>query len=449
MDPTQERNQARPGTFRPQVVIVGAGFAGLNVARALEDAPVEITVLDRANHHLFQPLLYQVATAALSPSDVAVPIREVLRADNVRVLLAEVIGVDLQRRRVRCAHGEVPYDFLVIATGATHSYFDHPEWEARAPGLKTVADALEIRARVLAAFEAAEREPEARRKRAWLTFAVVGGGPTGVELAGALAEIARGTLPGEFRTIDPRAARVVLVEGQGRLLASYPEELAADAVRRLERLGVVVHTEAPVTAIDDEGVTAGGRRIAARTVLWSAGVAASPLGRRLGVPCDRAGRVRVGPALTVPGHDEVFVLGDLASVDGVPGVAPAAIQEGRHTASNIRRALCGEPLAPFRYRDRGTMAVIGRGAAVGMLFGRVPVRGPLAWLTWLLVHIAFLVGFRNRLWVLLGWAYSFFTFRRQARLITGALGPHPGENDHLGPRYRATAPQGHIAIGDI
>jgi NADH dehydrogenase len=403
---------------KPHVVVIGAGFAGLNLVKALAAAPVEITVLDRSNHHLFQPLLYQVATAALNPSDVAVPIRAVLAADNVRVLLAEVTGVDLDRRRVHCAHGEVAYDVLVIATGATHSYFGHADWAARAPGLKTIDDALEIRRRILAAFEAAERESDPRRKRAWLTFAVVGGGPTGVELAGALAEIARGTLPGQFRTIDPRTAQVVLIEGQTRLLGAYPETLAADAVQRLERLGVAVHTEAPVTAIDDDGVIAGGRRIHARTVLWSAGVEASPLARALGVPLDRAGRVKVTAALTVPGHDEVFVVGDLASIDGVPGVAPAAIQEGRHAAANIGRQLRGLPLEPFCYWDRGTLAVIGRGAAVGMLFGRLPVRGFVAWLAWLVVHIAFLVGFRNRVWVLLGWAYGFFTFRRQARLIT-------------------------------
>jgi NADH:quinone reductase (non-electrogenic) len=429
---------------RPHVVVVGAGFAGLNVVKALEDAPVEITVLDRANHHLFQPLLYQVATAVLSPSDVAVPIRHVLQGENVKVLLAEVLGIDLDGRRVRCAHGEIGYDLLVLATGATHSYFGHEEWAARAPGLKTVDDALQIRRRILAAFEAAERESDPARKRAWLTFAVVGGGPTGVELAGALAEIARGTLPGEFRTIDPRAARVVLVEAMPRLLGAYPEPLAADAARRLERLGVVVRTEAPVTAIDEDGVTAGGQRIAARTVLWSAGVQASPLGRALGLPVDRVGRVKVTAQLTVPGHDEVFVIGDLACVDGgaVPAVAPAAIQQGRHAASNIRRRLCGLPPGEFRYDDRGTLAVIGRGAAVGVLFGRVRVRGLLAWLAWLAIHIAFLVGFRNRLWVLLGWAYSFASFKRQARLITGgALGPPA-------PRERP-APPGRAAIGDI
>jgi NADH dehydrogenase len=430
---------------RPRLVVIGAGFAGLNLVKALADAPVEITVLDRCNHHLFQPLLYQVATAALNPSDVAVPIRAVLASDNVKVLLAEVTGVDLDRRRVRCAHGEIPYDLLVVATGVTHSYFGHDDWAARAPGLKTIDDALEIRRRILAAFEAAERESDPRRQRAWLTFAVVGGGPTGVELAGALAEIARGTLPGQFRNIDPRTARVVLIEGQARLLGAYPEALAADAVRRLEALGVVVRTDAPVTAIDDDGLVAGGRRLAARTVLWSAGVTASPLARALGAPLDRAGRVQVTAQLTVPGHDEVFVLGDLASVDGVPGVAPAAIQQGRHAAANIRRRLAGLPPLPFRYRDRGTMAVIGRGAAVGMLFGRVPVRGFAAWVAWLVVHLAFLVGFRNRLWVLLGWAYSFFTFKRQARLITGVA---PARDDHSVDKRALPAP-GRAAIGDI
>jgi NADH dehydrogenase len=441
-----------PGTRRPRIVVVGAGFAGLNVVKALGDAPVDITVLDRSNHHLFQPLLYQVATAALSPSDVAVPIRHVLDGDNVRVLLAEVQGFDLQGRRVLCAHGPVPYDVLVVAAGATHSYFGHDDWAERAPGLKTIDDALEIRRRVLAAFEAAERETDPARQRAWLTFAVVGGGPTGVELAGALAEIARGTLPGEFRSIDPRLARVVMIEALPQLLGTYPPALAAHAVRRLERLGVVVHTGAPVTAIDEEGVTAGGRRIAARTVLWSAGVQASPLARALGAPLDRAGRVKVTPALTLPGRDDVYVIGDLACVaDGaVPGVAPAAIQQGRHAASNIRRRLAGLPPGPFHYRDRGTLAVIGRGAAVGMLFGRVPVRGPLAWLAWLVIHIAFLVGFRNRLWVLLGWAYSFWSFKRQARLITGGMRHLPvRDSDHLAAEILQPRPHGPLAISDV
>jgi NADH dehydrogenase len=413
-----------PATSARRVVIVGAGFAGLHAAKALRGTAVQVTVLDRANHHLFQPLLYQVATAVLDPSAIAVPIRHVLRAENVRVLLTEVTGVDLPRKRVLCSHGEVPFDDLVLAAGATHSYFGNDDWAARAPGLKTIDDALEIRRRILGAFELAEREGDPALRAAWLTFVVVGGGATGVELAGALAEIARQTLPGEFANIDPRAARVVLVEGQDRLLATLPAALGEEARRRLELLGVEVRTGAFVTAIDDEGLTLGATRIAARTVLWGAGVQASPVARALGVPLDRSGRVVVTETLAIPGRDDVFVVGDLAHVaqgpgaPPVPGVAPAAMQEGRHVARNIRRKLRGAPLAPFRYRDRGSFAVIGRGAAVGLAWNRVRMRGLAAWLAWIFVHLAYLIGFRSRLAVLLDWSYSFVTFRRKARLIT-------------------------------
>jgi NADH dehydrogenase len=417
---------------RPRVVIVGAGFAGLSCARALDRAPVEITVVDRRNHHLFQPLLYQVATAHLNPSDIAAPTRQILRSQkNADVLLAEVRRVDLDERCIQLDGGDVlRYDHLVLATGATHAYFGHPEWAAVAPGLKTIEDALEIRRRILVAFERAERETDAERQRAWLTFVVVGGGPTGVELAGAMAEIARRTLTSEFRHIDPRRARVILLQAGERVLPSYSAASSLSAQRQLERLGVYVHTGVRVTAIDDEGVTIGRERVEARTVLWAAGVAASPLARTLSVPLDTAGRVLVTPDLTVPGHDEVHVIGDVASLrreDGtvVPGVAPAAMQEGRHAAANVLRALRGEPLAPFRYVDKGSMATIGRAAAVAES-GRWKFTGLVAWLAWLMIHILFLVGYRNRLAVLLQWGHHYATFEREARLIT-ATAAFPSE----------------------
>jgi NADH dehydrogenase len=410
------------GEELPSVVVVGAGFAGLAAARALDGAPVRVAVVDRRNHHLFQPLLYQVATAALNPADIAQPIRRVLRRQrNAEVLLAEATGVDLLRKRVLLADGEIAYQQLILATGATHSYLGHPEWAAQAPGLKTVEDALEIRRRVLTAFERAEREPDLQRQRASMTFVIVGAGPTGVELAGALAEIARRTLAADFRHIAPERSRVVLVEAAPRVLPAYPEELSASARRQLERLGVEVRTGAPVSRIDDGGVVAGAERLEAATVLWAAGVEASPLARSLGAPLDRAGRVRVNADLTVPGHPEVHVTGDLVFLeqDGrpIPGVAPAAIQEGRHAARNALRALRGEPRLPFRYRDKGLLATIGRGAAVAAV-GRARLSGLPAWLAWLFVHIYFLIGFRNRLAVLLQWAWSYLTFERGARLIT-------------------------------
>jgi NADH dehydrogenase len=407
-----------------RVLIVGAGFGGLDAARALRRAPLRVTVLDRRNHHLFQPLLYQVATAALNPADIAAPIRHVLRRQaNAEVVLGDARAVDLAGRRVLLADGDaLPYDFLVLATGATHSYLGREEWAPLAPGLKTLEDALEIRRRVLLAFERAEREKDPGPRGALLTFVVVGAGPTGVELAGALSEIARHTLAADFRHIAPASARVVLVEAAGRVLPPFSERLSAAARRQLERLGVEVRTGAPVTAVDEEGVTAGGERIEARTVLWGAGVAASPLARSLGVPLDRAGRVHVRPDLSVPGHPEAFVVGDLAAVEApgggpVPGVAPAAKQEGRHAARNVLRAASGEATQPFRYRDKGLLATIGRAAAVARV-GRLEFSGLAAWLAWLLVHIAFLIGFRNRVAVLLQWAWSYATFKRGARLIT-------------------------------
>jgi NADH dehydrogenase len=412
----------------PDVVILGAGFGGLTAARALANAPVSLTVVDRRNHHLFQPLLYQVGTAALNPADIAMPIRVILRGQrNARVLLGDVEAVDAAAKRVRLRDGDLRYDYLVVATGATHSYFGRDDWAGHAPGLKTIEDALEIRRRVFLAYEAAERESDPGLRRPWMTFVIVGGGPTGVELAGALAEIARHTLARDFRAIDPGASRIVLVEGTPRVLPSYPPELSEKARRQLERLGVEVRTDARVTSIDEGGVEIGGARVAARTVIWAAGVTASPVARSLGAALDRAGRVHVTPALTIPGRDDVFVIGDLAAVeqDGglVPGVAPAAVQEGRHAAANILRAIRGEPLEPFRYRDRGSFAVIGRGAAVGEVLGRIRLSGPIAWLAWLFIHVFYLIGFRNRVAVLLGWAYSYLTFRRAARLITGETLP--------------------------
>jgi NADH dehydrogenase len=411
---------------RSAVVIVGGGFGGLYAARALRGAVVHVTIVDRRNHHLFQPLLYQVATAALNPADIAAPIRSVFRGRrNVSVLLAEAAGVDLAAKRLVLADGELPYDYLVLATGATHSYFAHDEWASFAPGLKTIEDALEIRRRVLLAYEMAERDPEHRRER--LTFVIIGGGPTGVELAGALAEISRQALSREFQHIDPSHARIILIEGVPRVLPSYPDTLSAKARTQLERLGVDVWTGARVTGIDATGVTLGHERILARTVLWAAGVAASPLAKSLGLPLDRAGRVRVDPTLAVPARNDVFVVGDLAIVeqDGkpVPGVAPAAIQMGRHAARNILRAIAGQPLQPFRYRNKGSFATIGRGKAVGEMAGGVKLSGFPAWLAWLAIHIFFLIGFRNRVLVIFQWAYSYVTFRRGARLITGPPPP--------------------------
>jgi len=404
----------------PRVVILGSGFGGLYAAKALKRAPAQITVVDRRNFHLFQPLLYQVATAALNPSDIAYPIRSVVaHQKNTNVILAEATAVDVERRVVKLVDGEVAYDYLIIATGATHSYFKHPEWARSAPGLKTIEDALEIRRRVLLAFESAERETDPDRERAWLTFVIVGGGPTGVELAGALSEIARQTMIRDFRRINPSSARVILIEGTDRVLPPYPPDLSKKAADQLRHLGVEVITGGLVTQVDDQSVSVGEMKIATRTVLWAAGVQGSPLARTLGVPLDRAGRVAVSPDLTLPGHPEVFVIGDLAAFEKVPGVAPAAIQEGKHAARNIMLAIAGKPMRPFHYWDKGSLATIGRAAAVAD-FGRVHISGFAAWFSWLAVHIFFLIGFRNRLLVILQWAWAYLTYQRGARLITGS-----------------------------
>ena len=400
--------------MRPRVVILGGGFAGLNAAKALKGADVDITIIDRRNFHLFQPLLYQVAMAALNPSDIAYPIRSIFRSQtNVRkVLLGDVTGVDLEQRSVSVGAETVPYDYLIVATGATHSYFGHDEWAAVAPGLKTVEDALTMRAHVLRAFEQADAAPEDAERL--LTFVVVGAGPTGVELAGALVEIAVHAMGKEFHDVDPAKARVVLVEGADRVLPPYVPSLSASAQRQLEDLGVEVLTNSLVSEIDELGVTlASGQQIESATVLWAAGVAASPVGAMLG-EVDRAGRVRVEADLSVPGRPEVFVVGDLAAVEDVPGVAPAAMQMGRH----VGRMLKSGERKPFRYRDKGSLATIGRARAVadikGLRFG-----GFAAWAAWLAIHIFYLIGFRNRLLVLIGWAWHYLTFRRGARIITG------------------------------
>jgi NADH dehydrogenase len=412
---------------QPHVVIIGGGFAGLYTARGLRRADCRITVVDRHNYHLFQPLLYQVATAGLNPSDIAAPIRGILsRQTNTTVILGEVESIDCTQKRVHLTDGELAYDYLVVATGATHSYFAHPEWERDAPGLKTVDDALEIRRRVLLAFEAAERETDPERQRAWLTFVVIGAGPTGVEMAGALTEIARQTMVRDFRRIHPESARVVLLEGKDRVLPPYPPDLSEKARLQLVDLGVEVITSAIVTGVTDHHVQIGEQRIETRTVIWAAGVQASPLARSLGVPLDRAGRVIVTSALTIPGHDDVFVLGDLAAAqmpDGswVPGVAPAAIQAGQHTGKNLLRALEGQPLRPFRYHDKGSLATIGRAAAVADFGGKKKFGGFAAWFAWLAIHLFFLIGFRNRFLVITQWAWAYLTYQRGARLITGPV----------------------------
>jgi NADH dehydrogenase len=402
------------------VVIVGGGFAGLYAARALRNAPVRITLVDRHNYHLFQPLLYQVATAALNPSDIAAPIRSILRRQaNVSVLLGEAASIDANRKVVSLADGaELAYDYLILATGATHSYFSHPEWEQNAPGLKSIDDALEIRRRVLIAFEAAEREEDEAARNALLTFVIVGAGPTGAELAGALSEIARQTMLRDFRRINPSSARIILIEGKERVLPTYPPSLSRKAQRQLEHLGVEVVTNAVVTSLNDREVCIGEKTIPTRTVLWAAGVKASGLAKSLGVPLDRAGRVLVNPDLTIPGHADVFVAGDLAAVGDVPGVAPAAIQEGNHTAMNVERAVTGKPLRPFHYFDKGSLATIGRAAAVADIRG-LKLSGFIAWIAWLTIHIFFLIGFRNRFLVITQWAWAYVTYQRGARLITG------------------------------
>jgi len=448
-----------PEADRPfTVVILGCGFGGLAAAKALRKAPVRVLVIDRSNHHLFQPLLYQVATAALSPGDIAEPIRRILRHQrNAEVILADATAIDLAAKRVVLADGAAAFDFLILAAGATHSYFGHDEWQAYAPGLKSLEDATEIRRRVLSAFEVAERIADPEARRSWMTFVIVGAGPTGVELAGTLAEVARHTLARDFRHIDPKLARVILLEGTPHVLPAYVESLSAKAREQLVRLGVEVRTGTIVTGIDGEGVAIGAERIGARTVLWAAGVAASPLARSLGVPLDRAGRVPVEPDLTIPGRGDVYVIGDLAHFpqDGkpVPGVAPAAMQMGAHAARNILRTIRGEPRRPFRYADKGSLATIGRGAGVADL-GRLKFSGLPAWLLWLCIHIVFLIGFRNRLLVLMQWAWSYATYDRGARLITARphrpLLDHPDDEPAPGahPAALTTAPTPELAPED-
>jgi NADH dehydrogenase len=415
-----------------RVVIVGGGFGGLHTALSLKRAPVDVTLIDRRNFHLFQPLLYQVATGGLSPANIAAPLRALLRRQkNTRVLLGEATDVDVAGRRLILSDGAVPYDTLILAAGARHHYFGHDEWEPLAPGLKTIEDATEMRRRILLAFEAAEREADPAKVREWLTVVIVGGGPTGVELAGALAEIAHHTLRNNFRTIDPRAAQIVLLEGLDRVLLAYPPDLSAKADAALRRLGVTVRCGLQVIDIKPDLVTAKGaggvERIAARTVLWGAGVQASPLGRALatsaGAEVDRSGRLVVGPDCGVPGHPAIFVIGDLARCKDaagkpLPGVAPVAMQQGRYVARLIEARLRGKSLTPFAYRDYGSMATIGRNAAVAD-FGRLRFGGYLAWLAWLFIHLMYLVEFENRLLVLMQWGWNYFTRNRAARLITG------------------------------
>ncbi len=414
-------------TTQKRVVILGGGFAGLNLAKSLANRNVHVVLVDRNNHHLFQPLLYQVATAALSSSDIAAPIRSVLRhARNVEVLMAEASGIDVEGRSVTLTDGvTLDYDYLAVATGARHSYFGKPEWEALAPGLKTVEDAMEIRRRVLLAFERAEREPDPVARQRHLTFVVVGGGPTGVELAGALAELRRFALRRDFRRIDSREATVLLLEGGPRLLSAYPPTLSQRAKETLRRLGVDVRTETLVTAIEPGFVTASEWRIPTHTVIWAAGNQASPVLASLKTPLDRQGRVLVGPDCSVPGRPEILVLGDAAAsthsagFPPVPATCPAAVQMGEYAAAVIEADLAGRARKPFRYRDKGQLAVIGRGHAVAEI-GRIHSAGFLAWLLWIFVHIFFLIGFRTRLLVMIEWAWSYFTLQRGARLITGS-----------------------------
>lgn len=408
----------------PRIVIVGAGFGGLKAATLLARSNAQITVVDRRNHHTFQPLLYQVATAGLSPGEIAAPIRSILRGHrNVEVLLGEVKDFDLERRVVKLSNMEIPYDYLVVAAGASHAYFGHDEWEALAPGLKTIEDATEIRRRVLLAFELAEREADNGSAHMPLNLVVVGGGPTGVELAGTLAEIVHHAFKNEFRAIDPTRARVILLEGGLRVLPAYSEDLSRSAERQLQKLGVEVRTSTMVTQIEPGAVYTGADKLPAAVILWAAGVAASPLGRKLRAPIDRAGRVEVNRDLSIPGHPEVFVIGDLAALKDnngqmLPGVAPVAIQEGASVARNIKRELAGHAREDFHYVDKGSLATIGRAAAIAQ-FGKLHISGFIAWLAWLFVHIFFLIGFRNRLLVMIQWAWSYWTYERGARLIIG------------------------------
>ncbi len=411
----------------PEVVIIGGGFGGLNAAQKLSKYPVNVTVIDRKNRHTFQPLLYQVATAGLSPGEIAAPIRGVLKKHKgLRVLMGEVVGFDLTQKKVKLRDGsDIPYDYLIVAAGATHSYFGHPEWEELAPGLKELEDATEIRRRVLLAFELAERRAAMTGKAEPVHFVIVGGGPTGVELAGTLAEIARKTMASDFDYINPKDTRILLIEGGPRLLAAYTEDLSESAKRQLMKLGVDVMTNSIVTSIEPGQVKVGEQAFPSTVTLWAAGVAASPLGKALGVPTDKPGRVIVNADLSVPGHPEVFVIGDLANFKdqktGKPlgGVAPVAIQQGQFVAKNIGRAIKGQPMEEFHYWDKGTMATIGRAAAVAQI-GKLHLSGYIAWLMWLFVHLMYLVGFRSRILVLIEWGWSYLTYQRSARLITGS-----------------------------
>jgi len=415
---------AMSGKSRPRVVIVGGGFGGLKAAESLARLPVQITLVDRKNHHTFQPLLYQVATAGISPAEIAAPIRDVLhKHENIEVLLGEVQGFDLQRRTVQVHGFELSYDYLIVAAGATHAYFGHDEWEPFAPGLKTIEDALEMRRRILLAYELAEREAALTGTHRPLNFIVVGAGPTGVELAGTLVEIARKSLAENFRNIDPAKTHVLLLEAGPSILSAYPEDLRRSAVKQLEYLGVEVRTNSPVGDVRLGQVSVGKEVLPAEVVLWAAGVSASPLGRALGVPVDRAGRVFVEPDLSIPGHREVFVIGDLATMKDkhgnlLPGVAPVAMQQGKFIARQIAADLGGDSREAFHYLDKGSLATIGRAAAIAQ-FGKVHISGFLAWLAWLFIHIMFLVGFRNRILVMIQWAWSYLTYERGARLITG------------------------------
>jgi NADH dehydrogenase len=408
-----------------RVVIVGAGFGGLKAAKKLKRAPVQVTVIDRSNHHLFQPLLYQVATAGLGATDIAAPIRSVVsHQKNTEVLMDEVTGVDVAGRHVVTRQRSIPYDYLILATGARHSYFGHDEWENFAPGLKSIADARRIREKILLSFESAEVESEERVRRALLNFVIVGGGPTGVELAGSIAELAHVALASDFRHINPQATRVILVEAGPRILAGFPDDLAAKASRALANLGVEVRVNARVESISAEGAVISGQLLEARTVIWAAGVKASPAGQWLKAEVDQAGRVKVGADLTVPGHPEIFVIGDTASVLGeggkpLPGQAPVALQQGTYVASVIATRAKGSktPPPPFHYLDKGNLATIGRSSAIAEM-GRIHLSGFLAWCAWLLVHIYYLIGFRNRVVVMIEWAWAYFTFQRGARLIT-------------------------------
>jgi NADH:ubiquinone reductase (H+-translocating) len=427
----------------PHIVIVGAGFGGLSAARVFKHAALQLTVIDRHNYHLFQPLLYQVATAGLSPSDIAYPIRSVLRKQkNTRVIQAPVLAIQPRDRTVMMADGAVAYDYVIVATGARHSYFRHPEWEQSAPGLKSVTDALAIRRRILGAFEQAEREPDAARRRTWLTFVIVGGGPTGVELAGAVAELAFNVMVQDFRRIDSREAHVILLQAMPRVLPTYPDALSAKAERALRRLGVDVRTNTAVTAIEPDWVGVGEQRILAATVLWAAGVAPSPLAHSLGVPLDHAGRVLVEPDLSIPGHPDVFVIGDLAAcVDQtghpLPGLAAVAVQQGHYVARHILNRIQGRSSDAFRYVDRGTLATIGRGAAVADFRG-FQMSGVWAWLAWLTVHLFLLIGFRNRVLVLFQWTWALLTSQRGARIMIDDTETMPAADTNVNERAVGT-----------